>query len=347
MSDSVMQPTNKSSYLAWVDITRIIAIFFVVVVHVSYQLVLKWGQVPFDWWMLGNIVDGASRTAVSLFFMISGYLNLIHPMPWKEYFTKRLPRLVILLVTWSLIHMYLLAYTGQREYTLLTAFEVIISGNVYDHLWFMYSLLGFYLLTPVLWKIIELDYKVAWYFIGLWVIFEPLAAIIERFAGIKVGVFLPQATGYIGFYLLGYLLGVRIYSRKQSWLGFALWFIASLFIIIGTWVVTSATGKADLTFYYINGFPVLVGAIGLFIFIKSIQTGNRLIRFFGTTTTGIYLMHYIIIDLVKRGILGVKLSAFHPNPYIGVPVTILFVFLLSAMITAVLLRIPILKKTVS
>jgi surface polysaccharide O-acyltransferase-like enzyme len=342
-----MQSANKSLYLPWVDITRIIAIFFVVVVHVSYQLVLKWDTVPFDWWMLGNIVDGASRTAVSLFFMISGYLNLIHPMPWKEYLTKRLPRLLIILITWSLIHMFLLAYTGQREYTLLSAFEVIITGNVYDHLWFMYSLLGLYLITPVLWKIIELDSKVAWYFIALWVIFEPLAALIDRFAGIKVGVFLPQATGYIGFYLLGYLLGVREYTRKQTWLGLALWVVASLFIILGTWLVSTMTGKVDLTFYYINGFPVLVGAVGLFVFIKSLQSGNRLVRFFGTTTTGIYLMHYIILDLIKRGALGVKLSAFHPNPYVGVPVTILLVFLISAIITAVLLRIPILKKTVS
>lgn len=76
-----MQTNSRATYLPWVDITRIIAIFFVIVVHVSYQLVFKWGDIPFDWWMLGNIVDGASRTAVSLFFMISGYLNLIHPMP--------------------------------------------------------------------------------------------------------------------------------------------------------------------------------------------------------------------------------------------------------------------------
>ncbi len=58
-------------------------------------------------------------------------------------------------------------------------------------------------------------------------------------------------------------------------------------------------------------------------------------------------MHYIIIDLVKRGILGVKLSAFHPNPYLGVPLTIIVVFLLSALITQILLRIPILRRTVS
>ena len=342
-----MQSPSRLSYLPWVDITRIVAILFVVVVHVSYQLVFKWGSIPFDWWMLGNIVDGASRTAVSLFFMISGYLNLIHPMPWRDYFKKRLPRLLILLITWSLLHMFLLAYTGQREYTLVTAFEAILSGTVYDHLWFMYSLLGFYLITPVVWKIVELDRKTIWYYLVLWVIFEPLAALIERFVGFKFGVFLPQATGYFGFYILGYLLGTREFSRKQSWLGLCTWIMASLFIIFGTWALTSSAGEVDVTFYYINGFPVLIGAIGLYVFIKSIKIYHPLIRFFGLTTTGIYLMHYIVIDIVKRGILGAKLSAFHPNPYLGVPLTIIVVFLLSAFITQILLKIPILRRTVS
>jgi surface polysaccharide O-acyltransferase-like enzyme len=111
--------------------------------------------------------------------------------------------------------------------------------------------------------------------------------------------------------------------------------------------LTASTGDADVTFYYINGFPVLIGAIGLFIFIKSFNNVHPLIRLLGTTTTGIYLMHYIIIDLVKRGLLGVKLSAFHPNPYLGVPMTVIVVFLLSALITWILLRIPILRRTVS
>jgi surface polysaccharide O-acyltransferase-like enzyme len=342
-----MQSSSRPAYLPWVDAIRILAIFFVIVVHVSYQLVFKWGEIPFDWWMVGNIVDGASRTAVSLFFMVSGYLNLTHPMPWNEYFKKRIPRVLILLVTWSLLHMALLVYTGQRQYTFITAFEAILSGTVYDHLWFMYSLFGFYLITPVFQKIVESEHKLIWYFLGLWVFFEPFAALIERFAGLKFGVFLPQATGYFGFYLLGYLLGIREFTKKQSWLAFGTYILATLFIVFSTWALTISAGKADTTFYYINGFPVLIGAIGLFIFIKYFNFNHPLIRFFGATTTGIFLMHYIIIDIVKRGIVGPKLTAFNPNPYIGVPLTVVVVFLLSAFITWVMLKIPILRRIVS
>ncbi len=83
------------------------------------------------------------------------------------------------------------------------------------------------------------------------------------------------------------------------------------------------------------------------LFIKLFQFDHPLVRVLGTTTTGIFLMHYIMIALVKRGLLGYKLSAFHPNPYIGVPTTSLIVFFLSALITWLLLRVPVLCRIVS
>jgi surface polysaccharide O-acyltransferase-like enzyme len=342
-----MQSASRSDYLPWVDVTRIFAIFLVIVIHVSYTLVLKWDSLPFNWWMVGNLADGPSHVAIPLFIMVSGYLNLSHPLPWRDYLKKRVSRILILLVTWSLIHMFLLAFVGQQDYTLLSALKAILTGSAYDHLWFMYALLGFYLITPVFQKIIELDRPAIWYFMILWLIFEPFASLLDRLTGIQFGTLLPQATGLFGYYLLGYLLGTREFTKKQSWLAFGVALLSILAVILGTWALTVSAGQVDLTLYNINGFPILFGAVGLFIFIKSISFNNPLVRFFGTTTTGIYLMHYIIIELVKRGVFGMKLSALHPNPYVGIPAASVIVFLLSALITWILLRIPILRRTVS
>ncbi len=345
-----MQSPSRPAYLPWVDLIRIIAIFFVVVVHVSYQLMFKWGKIPFGWWMMGNVVEGFCRTAVSLFFMVSGYLNLIHPMPWKEYLTKRLSRLFIILVTWSLIHMILLVYTGQRQYTLLTALSAIMTGKVYDHLWFLYSLFGFYLLTPLFQKIIGKNVKILWYLFALWVLLEPVGFLVGQFTGFKILGFIPEGMNYLsyyGYYLLGYLVCLYEFTRKQAWLGFGIYLLATFFIIYSTWVMTVSSNSMDATFYYINGFPVLIGAIGLFVFVKHANWGHPFVRLIGATTTGIYLMHYIVIDLAKRGLFGVRLSATNPNPYIGIPITSIVVFAVSSLITWVLLKIPVVRRTVS
>jgi surface polysaccharide O-acyltransferase-like enzyme len=301
--------------------------------------------------MMGNIVEGFCRTAVSLFFMISGYLNLIHPLPWKEYLKKRLSRLFIILVTWSLIHMLLLVYTGQRQYTLVSAFTAILTGKVYDHLWFLYSLFAFYLLTPLFQKIIEKNVRYLWCLFALWVILEPVGFLVGQFTGFQVLGFIPEGLNYLsyyGYYLLGYLVGSRKFTRRQSWLALGIYFLATFFIIGSTWAMTVSRNSMDTTYYYINGFPVLIGAIGLFIFIKEGNFGHPLVKFFGATTTGVYLMHYIIIDLAKRGLFGIKLSSVNPsNPYIGIPLTSVVVFLVSALITWILLKIPVLRRTVS
>lgn len=343
-----MQSSSRPSYLPWVDLTRIIAIFFVIVVHVSYRIMYEWGRIYPDWWMVGNVAEGISRTAVSLFIMISGYLNFSHPLPVKEYFQRRIPRVLLLLVTWSLIHMILLITTGQEKYDFWSALRAILTGNVYAHLWFLYALFGFYLITPVFQKLVETDRKMVWYFLALWVIFEPLAFLFERFGNIEFGVILPQATGYFGYYLLGYLLATHEFTKKQTWLGFGVYVFASLFIIIATWRMTAATGEVDTTFYDINGFPVLIGAVGLFIAVKAFNIDSPIIRFFGQTTTGIYLMHYIVLEVVKRGVGNWRLTAFLPiNPYFGVPLSSIGIFLISAGITWIMLKIPYLKKIVS
>lgn len=345
-----MQSSSRPSYLPWVDLTRIVSIFFVITVHVSYRIMNEWGRIPYDWWWVGNVAEGISRTAVSLFIMISGYLNFSHPLPMKEYFQRRIPRVLLLLVVWSIIHILLLISTGQEQYDLASAVKAILMGNVYAHLWFLYALFGFYLITPIFQKIVETDRKLIWYFLILWVIFEPLAFLVERFGNLEFGVILPQATGYFGYYLLGYLLATHEFTKKQAWLGFGAYALASLFIIFTTWAMTAASGgpEADTTFYDINGFPVLIGAVGLFIVLKSFKVDSPIIRFFGQTTTGIYLMHYIVLEVVKRGVGNWRLTAFLPiNPYFGVPLSTIGIFLISAAITWIFLKIPVLKKIVS
>ena len=344
-----MQSSSRPAYLPWVDLVRIIAIFFVILVHVSYRLINEWGRIPFDWWMIGNVAEGISRTAVSLFIMTSGYLNFSHPLPMKEYFQRRLPRVFVLLVVWSLIHMVLLIATGQGSYTITTGLRAILTGNVYDHLWFLYALFGFYLITPIFQRAVETDRKLIWYFLALWVIFEPFASLVERFAGIEFGVILPQVTGYFGYYLLGYLLATHEFTTRQAWLGFGAYAFTSLFIILGTWRMTISSGVPDTTFYDLTGFPVLVGAVGLFIFVKSFKLDSPIVRFFGRTTTGIYLMHYSVLEILKRGVFGMeKLSSVSPfNPYVGVPLSSLSIFFVSAIITSIFLKVPVLKKIVS
>ena len=70
------EQTSTKEILSWADLIRVVAIYLVVVVHVSGQLTNIWGRIPVDQWLIADIYGGIARVCVPLFFMISGYLLL-------------------------------------------------------------------------------------------------------------------------------------------------------------------------------------------------------------------------------------------------------------------------------
>jgi len=53
-------------HLPWVDLIRVIAIYLVVVVHVSGQLTNIWGEIPNSQWLIADIYGGIARISVAI-----------------------------------------------------------------------------------------------------------------------------------------------------------------------------------------------------------------------------------------------------------------------------------------
>jgi len=99
-------------HLPWVDLIRVVAIYLVVVVHVSGQLTNIWGEIPNSQWLIADIYGGIARISVPLFFMISGYLLLPRSETLKDFYMRRMTKVLIPFVAWSLI--YLGWYCGNH-----------------------------------------------------------------------------------------------------------------------------------------------------------------------------------------------------------------------------------------
>ena len=113
--------------LRWVDLMRVLGSFFVVLAHVSYQ-----GGESSLYYVL-------SRTAVPLFFMVSGYLLLGREEPYGVFFWKRIVKVFVPFLIWSLI--YLLwnreGFDSGFSLKLVVSYILkIIHGPRENHLWF-------------------------------------------------------------------------------------------------------------------------------------------------------------------------------------------------------------------
>src|ERR1035437_8063152 len=149
--------TAPVSRVYFAEILRALAIFAVIVLHNSADYGEQYGQIPMSHWWAGTIWDGLVRFCVPMFVMLSGAFLLKQgkEVSIKEVFSKRLTKIVLPLIFWSIIYVLYDGYNsegGIRGINVKEQLKVFIEGPVPGayHFWFLYMLIGIYLLYPII-----------------------------------------------------------------------------------------------------------------------------------------------------------------------------------------------------
>lgn len=147
---------NKSIRNEAFDLIRAVAIVFVICIHsmgyigdvvqhsadISYLFVVK------------GVYDCVIYTGVPLFVMLSGALLLGKTEEWSVFFHKRFKRVLIPFVIWSVIVFLIQSYVEGDGLHFPTSFVEFLrqffTNGVHGIYWFVYMLIGLYLLVPLL-----------------------------------------------------------------------------------------------------------------------------------------------------------------------------------------------------
>lgn len=348
----------KSRILSY-DIIRIIAVLAVVMIHSSLGFVTAYPTKSADF-LFGNIFDGISRIGVPLFVMLSGALMLDEN---KETSIKKMLkyslRIFILLCIWSLLY----AVVYEIIQPLIDKKTISVEGfwNAFAyghyHMWYLYMLIGLYLITPVLKSFVKKSNKnIVMYFIIIAVIFqfaEPLinllinqgtqtTDLLQKFINkFRMG-FVGQYTAY---YLLGwYITNIKIKKTHRSSL-YVLGFAGLFVTVMGTQLLINDTNKIYNSFYSDTSINVLCYSAAVFVFLyyffinKNYNRVNKISMILSKLTFGVYLIHPYIITLLNKFI-NTK------NALIQIPLTWIITVIASFLITFILSKIPLLKKLV-
>ena len=149
---------NKTNRLIHFDLMRIIACFFVILIHVGIFDQLK--DVPnqsIDT-VFGNLYGIISRWAVPCFFMLSGlmFLDKNKEIPLKKLYGKYILRLAVAYVVWSCIYAIYNSFydAGPTLYEKFNYFlNYCISGEI--HTWYVLVTIGLYIALPIIKLIIQ------------------------------------------------------------------------------------------------------------------------------------------------------------------------------------------------
>ena len=348
MKDSMK---DNSKRLYWVDLLRILATLAVIGLHICSTGIWYDTDVSSSVWIAVNFYASLSKWCVPVFVMISGSLFLT---PTKEItissiYTKYVPRLVVAFVIWSIL--YIIAYNlnNLQHLNTTTVKELgtkFVTGHY--HMWFIYMIIGLYMITPPLKKMISnCDKKMIEYFLLLWIIFSILIPTIRIIPNTDLVGKLSQnmgmgfVTNFVGYYVLGYYLSIIKLTKKTKWILCLCGFIGGIATVGISTALSLSSGLPNRSIHGNSAVNVALMAIGVFsafrIFIPSLKLSKFtkvIISELSNNCFGIYLSHAMFIPILAR--VGINLSAFHP--ILSVPAVVVSVFFTSYIFTWIIRR---------
>lgn len=350
---------DKSKDLFWISYIRAIAIFGVVVIHVSADVITEWGAIPKGQWWAANFYDSLVRGCVPMFIMISGALLLPVQESLTDFFRKRLNRILIPFAFWTIAYLLWKKVFYRPDLGLLESLHMVSNAGVWFHLWFFYVLIGLYLITPIFRVfIINATRKEIGYLLILWfalVSLDPFADKIAQVLGFhwfSVEPLVIVLQGFIGYFILGAYLVKFAQKEWVRWSG-ALWLGSLLACIAGTWWLSARSGTFQQAFYDNMAPNVVFYCASFFVLAKFIVSSlegkipslvkNSIINL-SKTSFGIYLVHPMIIDILDKGRLGFTLKPNNGQALIMIPLLSIVICFSSFIVVWLIQKIPFLKR---
>ena len=343
---------NRILYL---DEVRSLAIILVVLGH----LIRSFSH-DFASWQICSAVFSLTRIGIPLFFMVSGALLLTRKHDIKLFLEKRFKRVFLPFAFWIIVYMILGVVIWHYELTWKYVYEITFGAHPLCELfWFIWSLIGVYLLIPVLSSFIrEYGDFGSRYLIIITIILSVLVA---------VGFFNDQHIKHdfrviFNFFpVLGYfILGSYIHNHEFKYSNKKMFFIGVLMFIVGITghflkIYYKGLGGTALAPVDLFDIFVLMESVGVFTAFKYAdvkmisdkikpikeQTLGKIIVTFSSCSFGIYFSHYIIMLYLHR--FGFMRWWGYKNLFIYFPLSAVIIIGICWALIYVMSKIPILK----
>ena len=333
------------------DALRIIAILMVILLHIvalNISSAEKKLEFTTNYWV-SSFISAFCRTCVPLFIMISGRYLLNREETPKEFYTKRVQKIIGPLLFWTLVYTIYSQYLLYQEIgniDLKIAVTNILSGQPFYHMWFLYMILGLYLITPLFNPIFRYATN-----LQLWVL-----CIILFIAGLSFRTYFyvhpvefnPFKWGdsllYLGYFLVGYVL--KAHKVRYSTLMLLLVFvICSLCVALFPYI---ALTQYPISMVWIrdNTAPLIViASLSLYQLFNQSNVQNFTILKYSPLVLGIYLIHAGILDIWYRFVLGTTISS-EENYWMYISIAFPLITALSLFLIQGFSKIPLLRKVI-
>lgn len=292
------------SYLRSIACIAIIALHTVYCALLMYSSSLTQTQYIATW-----AVNNCLMWAVPVFVMVTGALLLDagRKLTYRKLFGKYIARVLGALIVFGLLFAVIDVFTGGAERSaggFLAGVYEVFAGTSWSHLWYLYLLIGLYLLLPFYKKAVaassDFDMK---YLLAVSFAFLSLKPILGSF-GISCGFYIHVSTIYPFFLFCGYAVHKGMLKLPPVAAGL-LAVLGTAGIVILTVLRWNRGIEALDVFFEYSSVLVVMQAVGIFALADGIVTGKiRALRFLleklDGCSFGVYLIHMIFVRLIFK-----------------------------------------------
>lgn len=339
------QPAKTSIF--YIDLLRFIAAIAVIIIHVLGPFRHMFGTLEETEWLAAMGYNSVTRWAVPVFMMISGALLLSNARPFncKHYLTRRLAKVVIPFVAWTIIYAFMAGF-GEHGWDSQASAKLLTESTnepVWYHMWFFYDFIPLYFVIPFLLLILQrLDEEHVKLLIASWLLLT-LMHMLKVETPLRQNLIL-----YSGYLIFGWYLFNRDNRAELKY-----WVIAGIACLamnfLGSWYFAHQDGKYSTFFMgYKSLNTVIIGGM-LFVICQTyadrIQGKSRaFISLIAKYSLGIYLLHPLLLIPVRNLQNGIY-ELFGSN-WLAIPAISLITLFIALVCTIILAKIPVIRRIV-
>lgn len=315
-----------------IDLLRIVSALAVIAIHtVTSPVSNSTASLDANLTVALQCIHNLLNWSVPVFFMITGYCIFRKEECTYRYCMKHVLKFALVLLTVGFAYAMLEEVAAKRTIdacVILTSMQNVISGKLWDHMWYVYAIIGVYLVLPVLHSFMQTDKRNRLILTGLLLFFSVIAPAFAKWQ--QIGVPFPFG-GYLFYVCFGGLAVKEDFGKKAKW------GIVLSGVLAAVWVILH--GKEAFGYF---SLPICLIAGSMFVIINAIAVKPcRLLLTVSQCTWGMYLLHPLFINIAIKVL---KIDLLSNKPYLCLFGFWVALSLLSFAATYILRKIPLLKK---
>lgn len=300
--------------IPYLNVARVLACLMVVSLH-SLPKISVYGIDSYFF----TLVLIFTRPCVPIFLMVTGVLLFpVKNENISDFYRKRIFRIIFPLLVWGVIYSILPYQLGVEKFDQMISniFLVVVTfpKEIGGILWYLYVLIGLYLIVPFINPKVFYDRKMLHIYLSIWLIaslINSLKIYMPEILGIGPSSafdMLQYFSGYLGYLFLGFYINryfletknLRWYKVKLYTTLAVIYFLSMIIIMqIMKYSIYNEFKELYIAITTFLSFPVILMSACFFIAIKEMKINlngwfYKIVNHLSPLTFGIYLSHMLI-----------------------------------------------------